>query len=132
MSYFLFRQNNSGGFFTEPAAAVFVEADTISEANERVSQHITLCGDSGLYADYDDCGCCPCCGHRWSAADAWDRMTADECLQYAQRGGLLCDNRRTYFGHTAYALIDASGDLLVADSDDKLDELLRRIGESRP
>ena len=64
-SFFLFRQNNSGGSFREPAVFVYTEAPDKETACKRTEPYFTLCGDSGMYAEYDSCGCCTCCGHRW-------------------------------------------------------------------
>jgi hypothetical protein len=58
MSYWRYRQNNSGGRFTEPAIIVWVEADTDTEANQ-------IAKKNGIYFDplfLIDCGCC---GNRW-------------------------------------------------------------------
>ena len=77
-SLFHFRQNNSGGHFDKPAVHVLVEAPTLEDAVRLTAPHFTLCGDSGRYADYDDCGCCPCCGHRWHEPYSGAPMDAEE------------------------------------------------------
>lgn len=69
MSFYEFRQNNSGGNF------VFDEEEGISvsvivEANSE-KQAIALASTIGLYFDGD--GDCRCCGDRWS-----DYVSADE------------------------------------------------------
>ena len=71
MSYFKFRQNNSGGAFAG-TPLVFVQADNADDAN-RIAQ------DHGVYfngvADGVDCDCC---GDRWypvSDDDAQDVPT---------------------------------------------------------
>lgn len=61
-TFFQVRQNNSGGSFHSPAVKVIIEASNLSEVSDKISSHFQLCGDSGRYADYDDCGCCPSCG----------------------------------------------------------------------
>lgn len=69
MSWWTYRQNNSGGSFHHDASAgigvcVFVEAANADQASARAQ-------DIGLYFD----GCregidCGCCGDRWS--EPWD------------------------------------------------------------
>ena len=108
-NFFVYRQNNSGGVFGPPAVYVIVEADSLQEANERVSTQITLCGDSGLYADYDDCGCCPCCGHRWMEPYSGEPRKLQVILKYD-----LC---RTYFGTVGTALIKADNTMTTSDTD---------------
>lgn len=57
--FYEFRQNNSGGRFLPPAITVFVEADSMGEAN-RIAER------SGLYFDGAGSGRdCLCCGDRW-------------------------------------------------------------------
>lgn len=57
--FYEYRQNNSGGFFHLPAIQVFIEADSMDEAN-RIAER------NGLYFDgVDDGRDCPCCGDRW-------------------------------------------------------------------
>jgi len=67
MSFYEYRQNNSGGSFdVRPADGisqyVIVEADDAKEA-DYLAERI------GLYFDGD--GDCSCCGERWSAQDSW-------------------------------------------------------------
>ena len=57
MTFFTFKQNNSGGSWTGPAIAVCIEADTKDDA-------VTKAESIGLY--FDGYGDCPCCGARWS------------------------------------------------------------------
>jgi len=57
MTFFTFKQNNSGGWFTGPAIAVCIEAETKDEA-------VTKAESIGLY--FDGNGDCSCCGDRWS------------------------------------------------------------------
>lgn len=64
MSYFIFRQNNSGGYFTGPALYFIVSATDADTAN-------SIAVSKGLY--FDGKGDCECCGNRWyrvSPADA--------------------------------------------------------------
>ncbi len=77
-SLFHFDQNNSRGKFHPPAVHILVEAPTLEDAIKLTAPHFTLCGDTGMYADYDDCGCCPCCGHRWDAPYSGKPMDAEE------------------------------------------------------
>ena len=65
MSFYTFRQNNSGGAFTSPAINVFVEADSADEANDIAESYEVYFDDD---YDFD----CKCCGQRWSRADEWD------------------------------------------------------------
>ena len=65
MSFYTFRQNNSGGAFSLPAINVFVEADSAGEANDIAESH-------GVYFDDDYEVDCECCGQRWYRATEWD------------------------------------------------------------
>ena len=56
MTFFTFKQNNSGGWFTGPAIAVCVEAKSLDEA-------VSKAESIGLY--FDGNGDCRCCGDRW-------------------------------------------------------------------
>ena len=57
--FYEFRQNNSGGVFHLPAIQVFIEADSMDEAN-RIAER------NGLYFDGAGSGRdCLCCGDRW-------------------------------------------------------------------
>lgn len=69
--YYHYRQNNSGGSFTEPAINVYIEANTSEEANAIAIQN-------GLY--FGGYGDCECCGDRWynaSERDAEDNPNTD-------------------------------------------------------
>lgn len=112
-TFFNFRQNNSGGKWTGPAVNVLVEAKTLDEAILKSSPHITLCGDSGLYADYDDCGCCPCCGHRWTKPWREDREKMEDIRHLFQDGDLR------YMGGVRLALIKDDGSLVIGDDTEK-------------
>ena len=64
MTFYVYRQNNSGGYFVEDenvSIHVIVEADTEEQANEKFDE--ILDGDS-QYTTY-----CPCCGQRWGGID---------------------------------------------------------------
>ena len=65
MTFYRFRQNNSGGAFEGPAINVYIEASDDTEANMLAETH-------GLYFDDDYSVDCKCCGTRWSPADEWD------------------------------------------------------------
>ena len=65
MSFYTFRQNNSGGAFSLPAINVSVEADSADEANDIAESH-------GVYFDDDYEVDCACCGQRWSRVTEWD------------------------------------------------------------
>lgn len=113
--FFLYRQNNSGGSFDAPAVNVIVEASTKDSANELFGRHLTLCGDSGLYAEYDNCGCCPCCGHRWS--EPWSDQPEDGAALYESAAF------GTNWGVPRIALIRATGDMVVSDTDERMAEI---------
>ena len=65
MSFYTFRQNNSGGVFSLPAINVSVEADSPDEANDIAESH-------GVYFDDDYDFDCECCGQRWHRATEWN------------------------------------------------------------
>lgn len=121
MSYFVYHQNNSGGGFREPAVEVVVEAETLDEATEAASPYFTLCGDSGLYAEYDSCGCCPCCGHRWEPP--WsDNPTAGSEIVARLRSPRNRDLH--WLGGVRVALIRSDGSLLVGERRDEIEAYL--------
>ena len=64
MSFYTFRQNNSGGALRLPAINVSVEADSADEANDIAESH-------GVYFDDDYDIDCECCGQRWSRVTEW-------------------------------------------------------------
>lgn len=103
---FHFRQNNSGGSWHGPAVNVFVEAETLPQAIALSADHFTLCGDSGLYADYDSCGCCPCCGHRWTKP--WD----EEGEPMAEAIDIIKKDV-VYMGAVNSALVKSDGSILI-------------------
>jgi hypothetical protein len=72
MKYYKFRQNNSRGYYTDPAVSVIVLAKNSDDANHQVLQH-------GVYFDGVSCGsdCC-CCGDRWYKTDDWGILDEDE------------------------------------------------------
>lgn len=114
--YFVYHQNNSGGSFDGPAVRVIVEADTLKEASARIEPHVTLCGDSGLYADYDNCGCCPCCGHRWE--EPW----GEQPVSGPDARGILPDGL-TWLGGVSVALIPRDGPMIVGDTEERRAEI---------
>lgn len=64
--FYTFLQNNSGGFFKDPAEVVIIEADSADEANKIAEEH-------GIYFDGCDAEIdCPCCGDRWYRVDEYD------------------------------------------------------------
>lgn len=75
--YFLFRQNNSGGYIEKTPDLdwrVYVQADDHYEANRRAEE-------LGIY--FDGCNSeidCPCCGDRWYRADEYDAVSTVQCL----------------------------------------------------
>ncbi|MGZ0151897.1 DUF7296 family protein [Kribbella sp. WER1] len=77
MSFYNFRQNNSGGRFLVPAINVTVEADTPYEANRIAQEH-------GVYFDGCESGMdCDCCGDRWFPTAAYNaKETAPEPYEF--------------------------------------------------
>lgn len=69
--WFHFRQNNTGGSFTQNNDVdvnVFIEADTPEMANNKAL-------DVGIYFDGVAKGRdCECCGDRWCEVDAWEKV----------------------------------------------------------
>lgn len=64
MSFYVYRQNNSGGYFVEDENVgihVIIESDTEEQANKKFDE--ILDGNS-KYTKY-----CPCCGERWYGVD---------------------------------------------------------------
>lgn len=73
--WFLFRQNNSGGFFHTDANVcrqVYIQAETPDQANARAEELGIYFG--GVASGLD----CECCGNRWSRVDEYDRVTFGE------------------------------------------------------
>lgn len=73
MSFYNFRQNNSGGVHHGPAVNVVIEASSPEEANRIAVER------AGLYFDGCESGRdCRCCGDRWYRAGLWsDEATAE-------------------------------------------------------
>lgn len=67
---FLFRQNNSGGYFTVDDTVdvnVVIEAESADQANEIATKHL------GIYFNGVDAGFdCECCGDRWYPVEESD------------------------------------------------------------
>jgi hypothetical protein len=80
MSFYTFRQNNSGGFY-DGFPFVIIEASSPVQANE-------LAQDYGVYFNGVEQGRdCPCCGDRWytmSESDASDIPTVYDGREVAQ------------------------------------------------
>jgi hypothetical protein len=57
--FYTFIQNNTLGYFIDPAMYVCVEADSASEANEIAQRH-------GVYFNSSLEPECECCGYRWT------------------------------------------------------------------
>ncbi|MGL5005024.1 MAG: DUF7296 family protein [Casimicrobium sp.] len=123
-AFFEIRQNNSGGSFDAPAVHVIIAAPSKDEACKRTSPHFSLCGDSGRYAEYDDCGCCPCCGHRWS--EPWDDKPEEpaKLVEEIRKNGLK------YMGATATALIKADGSIIIGETTECLDAICGYITQN--
>ena len=67
MTFYHFRQNNSGGVFERPAINVYVEASDATEATMLAEVH-------GLYFDDKYFIDCECCRQRWSPVSEWDAV----------------------------------------------------------
>ncbi len=79
MKFFMFRQNNSGGYFKVDEKVnkfVIIRAENIDHANE-IAKKIGIYFD-GKRLGYD----CPCCGDRWNRA--YEEMTNFEMLEYIE------------------------------------------------
>lgn len=74
--FYRFRQNNSGGSFTNPARHIYVEADSEDEARDIF---VTI---PGCYFDPDYRRDCQCCGNRWDEY-IWDKYASDYELMRA-------------------------------------------------
>lgn len=64
MAFYVYRQNNSGGYFIEDenvGVHLIIEADTEAQADEKFEAIIDL---KDKYSTF-----CPCCGHRWYGVD---------------------------------------------------------------
>lgn len=111
-AFFEIQQNNSGGSFDAPAVHVIIEAPDEETARKRTEPHFTLC-DAG-YAEYDSCGCCPCCGHRWlwPCPEEPTKLVAD-----------IRQNGLTFMGAVATALIKADGSIVIGDTPERLESI---------
>lgn len=61
MTYYTYRQNNSGGSFSDPAINVVIKADSPAQAD-------AIAITKGIYFDPEFEIDCECCGNRWSSA----------------------------------------------------------------
>jgi hypothetical protein len=100
--FFLFNQNNSGGYFIENerygvGSDVIIEAQTASEANEKLNK----IGENVVgFFDF-----CDCCGDRWDYCDEDDGtdepMIYDTPVDQYEAGGLIPGEKvyiHYYFG----------------------------------
>lgn len=68
--FYSFGQNNSGGFWKDPAIQLIIEASSYSEAEK-------IAYDYGVYFNGCDEGIdCECCGDRWSTS--WNEEGFDK------------------------------------------------------
>ena len=75
MKAYRFRQNNSGGWFYEPAINVIVVAYNKDQA-------IDIAMQNGIYFHGVAMGKdCSCCGDRWSAPDEYD--TKEQAIEWS-------------------------------------------------
>ena len=84
MTYYIYRQNNSGGHFDVDLDIglninVIVEADSIGEAN-------TKAREIGIYFNGVASGIdCECCGDRWCEANQFE---AEDLIDYETDSGV--------------------------------------------
>lgn len=72
MKFFGFSQNNSGGYFSEPAENVFIQAENAAMAKDIFN------------AQGFDQSFCHCCGERWSPEYVDDSDGHDAPLLYGE------------------------------------------------
>ena len=83
--FYVFHQNNSGGYFTEPAKTIMGKDAGDSE------QATEIALKAGMYFDGIKAGVdCECCGDRWYPM-AMDFDTADDAIDYANQLDLGLD-----------------------------------------
>jgi len=70
--WYSFHQNNSGGYFQEPAIEVYVEASSAEKANDRATSILGL-----YFGGQGDCGCC---GDRWYPAFRDDNVVDEPSI----------------------------------------------------
>ena len=99
--FYVFRQNNSGGYFTEPAKNIIVKDASDSEQATEIALKAGMYFD-GIMAGVD----CECCGDRWFPMTESFVMLHD-AIDYAGRG--YSDND----GVPQYVIVD---DLDVEDT----------------
>lgn len=82
--FYIYDQNNSGGFWSEPALHVIIEADSPEEAD-----HNALF--AGVYFDDTYSIDCGCCGTRWTRQSDWSETCTDidEAIKKADRGSIV-------------------------------------------
>ena len=79
MTVYGFRQNNSGGYFTEPAETIIVVAAKSKD------HALETAGKAGLYLDGVQLGFdCDCCGDRWNSGASEFENVAD-AKAYAEK-----------------------------------------------
>ena len=83
--FYVFRQNNSGGYYTQPAKNIIVKDARDSEQATEVALKAGMYFD-GIKAGVD----CECCGVRWDPM-AMDFDTADDAIDYANQLDLGLD-----------------------------------------
>ena len=104
---YMWRQNNSGGFFTLPALNILVEADSLCKARNTARDTWGI-----WFNDPDDC---TCCGYRW-ADYGEDEVPVEESLKEViaqlESGGRLELTETTWKGEPLplYAVIRKEDD----------------------
>lgn len=105
-----FPQNNSGGRWQGPAEAVFIEADTCEQANDRAEE-------TGIYFD----GCareidCGCCRDRWTRVSHYDEPLEVHKLDFLNYTQVL----GTHFYRNTGLLFFDGKKILVEESEAKI------------
>jgi hypothetical protein len=90
--FYLYRQNNSGGYFEDPAKYVLIEADDGDHADFIAERYV------GLY--FNGQGDCRCCGNRWrNFSDGFDDATETPMI-YDESIEDFCKNKKWYSSTT--------------------------------
>lgn len=113
MKYYRIYQNNSGGYLKEPARMILVEAPDWKSMQRSIKEYVTFCGE-----EYDWCGCCSCCGHRWDEPWSRDGYSPESILQE-----LNSPYNNTAEKIPSFLLIYADGNDLLGDTPEKVEEI---------
>ncbi len=112
--FYLYNQNEPGGYVREPALSVIIEANTWSQANALATEYIYFDGiNQGRY--------CECCCDRWDRLSGEDEgFTLDEALRKARETNHL----RIYKEEFRQKVIDEAGcNIMVVYLDGRIEKL---------